>query len=59
MPFVNILKYFGGAACFSTHWLGAYTNENNPFPDAIFTYMKANLPDPETHRLYFDYGNKT
>ncbi|WP_299114467.1 alpha/beta hydrolase-fold protein [uncultured Winogradskyella sp.] len=50
---------FGGAACISTHWVGAAPREDNPFPEAIFNYMEANLPNPNTHRLYFDYGNKT
>lgn len=52
-------KIFSSAACLSTHWVGALTLENNPFPDAIFKYMENHLPEPKTHRLYFDYGNKT
>lgn len=50
---------FGGAACLSTHWPVIFTAENNPFPDAINEYLKKNLPDPKTHRLYFDYGTET
>ncbi|WP_418637224.1 alpha/beta hydrolase [Winogradskyella sp.] len=50
---------FGGAACLSTHWVGAAPRENNPFPEAIFKYMEANLPQAGLHKLYFDYGNKT
>jgi len=50
---------FGGAACISTHWVGGMPTEINPFPDAIFTYMKNNLPKAGSHKLYFDYGNKT
>ena len=39
---------FGGAACFSTHW---------PVLDGVFIeYLKNNLPDPRSHKLYFDYG---
>lgn len=50
---------FAGAACFSTHWVGGSPKENNPLPTAIFNYLEANLPDSETHKMYFDYGNKT
>ncbi|PQJ81528.1 alpha/beta hydrolase-fold protein [Polaribacter glomeratus] len=50
---------FEGAACLSTHWVGGMAEENNPFPSAIFKYVDANIPDPKTHRIYFDYGDKT
>ena len=50
---------FGGAACISTHWVGAAPADFNPLPEAIFKYMEANLPSPKNHKLYFDYGNKT
>lgn len=47
-----IMEYpeiFGGAACISTHW---------PALDGIFiNHLPGNLPNPLTHRLYFDYGN--
>jgi predicted alpha/beta superfamily hydrolase len=52
-------KIFGGAACLSTHWPVLFTMKNNPMPDAIFNYMKNNLPDPKTHKIYFDYGTAT
>ena len=52
-------KVFGGAACMSTHWPGIFTVEGNPVPDAFVKYLKANLPDPKTHKIYFDYGDKT
>ncbi|WP_400076438.1 alpha/beta hydrolase [Winogradskyella sp. R77965] len=52
-------KVFGGAGCISTHWVGAMPMPNNPYPDAIFKYMEANLPKAGSHKLYFDYGNKT
>lgn len=52
-------EVFGGAACISTHWVGAMPVDNNPYPDAIFKYMEANLPQAGQHKLYFDYGNKT
>ena len=52
-------QVFGGAACLSTHWVGAMPMPNNPYPKAIFDYMKTNLPKAGKHKLYFDYGNKT
>ncbi len=50
---------FGGAACLSTHWLGTFSNQNNPVPNAFMRYMEENLPDSGTHKLYFDYGTRT
>ena len=50
---------FDGAACLSTHWVGAMPKENNPFPRAIFKYVSENVPDANSHKIYFDYGNKT
>jgi predicted alpha/beta superfamily hydrolase len=50
---------FGGAACLSTHWPGIFTVENNPIPIAVQEYLKATLPNPKTHRIYFDYGTET
>jgi predicted alpha/beta superfamily hydrolase len=52
-------QVFEGAACLSTHWVGAQVVEDNPFPEAIFSYMENNLPEAGNHRLYFDYGDKT
>jgi predicted alpha/beta superfamily hydrolase len=52
-------EIFGGAACISTHWPGTFSTVNNPIPDAFHNYMNSHLPDPNTHLLYFDYGNKT
>ncbi len=50
---------FGGAACISTHWPGVFASENNPIPEAFYTYLRKNLPDPTTHKIYFDYGDQT
>ena len=50
---------FKGAACISTHWVGASPKENNPLPEAILSYLEKNIPDAATHKMYFDYGNKT
>lgn len=42
---------FGYAGCLSTHF---------PIGNGIvLEYMKNNLPDPDTHKIYFDYGTKT
>lgn len=50
---------FGGAACLSTHWPGTFEQQNNPIPTAFFNYMQQKLPDPSTHKLYFDHGTAT
>lgn len=52
-------EVFGGAACLSSHWPGVFSMENNPCPSSFFRYMSNNLPEPETHRIYFDYGDQT
>jgi enterochelin esterase-like enzyme len=52
-------EVFGGAACISTHWPGTFSSENNPIPNAFIQYMESHLPNPKTHQIYFDYGNKT
>lgn len=42
---------FGAAGCVSTHW---------PAGDGIvIEYLRTHLPDPQTHRVYFDYGTAT
>lgn len=50
---------FGGAACLSTHWPGVFQLENNPIPMAFMTYLKTHLPEPKTHKVYFDRGTAT
>lgn len=52
-------EVFGGAACMSTHWPGIFTVKNNPVPNAFYQYMEQHLPNPATHRIYFDYGDQT
>ncbi len=52
-------KVFGGAACLSTHWTGIYQLENNPIQETFFDYLKNQLPNPKTNRIYFDYGDQT
>ena len=51
-------QVFGGAACMSTHWPGFFPSKDNPIPDAFFSYMRENLPSSDTHKFYFDFGNK-
>jgi len=41
---------FGGAGCLSSHWPAA--------GGAMIPYLADHLPDPETHRIYFDYGTE-
>lgn len=50
---------FCGAACLSTHWIGTFTKDNNPVPDAMIGYLSRNLPKPESHKIYFDCGDQT
>lgn len=52
-------EVFGGAACISTHWPGIFKLDNNPIPQAFADYLRANLPNAENHKLYFDYGTET
>ncbi len=41
---------FGGAGCVSTHW---------PALDGITVdWLPGHLPDPATHRIYFDFGTQ-
>ncbi len=44
-------QVFGGAGCVSTHW---------PAGDGIVIgYLRRTMPDPKTHRFYFDHGTTT
>ena len=52
-------EVFGSAACLSTHWIGGFSLKSNPMPETFYNYLSENLPDPNTHRIYFDYGTKT
>ncbi len=52
-------KIFGGAACMSTHWVGTFTVENNPIPNAFIAYLDKKIPNPKTHKIYYDCGDKT
>lgn len=51
---------FGKAACLSTHWIGTFADKKtNPIPNVFVSYLKKHLPDPITHKIYFDYGTAT
>ncbi|MGC4020425.1 MAG: alpha/beta hydrolase-fold protein [Cyclobacteriaceae bacterium] len=52
-------KVFGGAACISTHWIGTFSDLNNPVPNAFLKYLENNLPNPKNHKIYFDCGDQT
>lgn len=52
-------KVFGGAACISTHWIGGWPPVAQYIPNGFYQYVKANLPSPKTHKVYFDYGTET
>lgn len=56
-------EVFGAAACLSTHWIGSlnlnadYTMNDDPVcANAILDYVRANMPGPESHRIYMDQG---
>jgi len=50
-------KVFYGAACISTHWPGSLVHYSDDIPLAFIAYLENHLPDPDTHRIYFDYGS--
>ena len=57
-----LLEYpevFGGAACLSTHWPVVFYLEDNPFPEAIATYVNDNSQALRGKKLYLDRGTKT
>jgi pimeloyl-ACP methyl ester carboxylesterase len=58
---------FGGAGMMSTHWPLSFNPDGKPLSDADYEtvsatferYLAPALPDPKTHRLYFDHGSET
>jgi enterochelin esterase-like enzyme len=60
-------ELFGGAGMMSTHWPLVINPDNSPVSDADYEvvssaferYLEPALPDPATHRLYFDHGTET
>jgi enterochelin esterase-like enzyme len=49
---------FGAAGCLSTHWAGTF-ERNATIPLAYLDYLEDHVPDPATHRIYFDHGTAT
>ena len=58
---------FGGAGCLSTHWsyttnpavlADAQTPEASRIAGAYIDWLEQHLPDPATHRIYFDHGTE-
>ncbi|HNL39063.1 MAG TPA: alpha/beta fold hydrolase [Saprospiraceae bacterium] len=52
-------EVFGGAACLSTHWPGSVFRNDPNIAAGFVAYLEQHLPDPATHRFYFDYGTAT
>jgi enterochelin esterase-like enzyme len=60
-------QIFGGAGMMSTHWPLVINPDGKPLTDEDYEvvsstferYLTPALPDPKTHRLYFDYGSET
>jgi enterochelin esterase-like enzyme len=54
---------FGGVACLSTHspWQVRLIDENTDteISSKFRDYLEQNLPEPNTKKIYFDYGNLT
>jgi alpha-glucosidase len=51
-------EVFGGAGCLSTHWPGSLYPGDSPFPALMRDYLKDNIPEPDGHYLWFDYGSE-
>ncbi|HEY8877289.1 MAG TPA: alpha/beta fold hydrolase [Roseateles sp.] len=59
-------EVFGAAACMSTHWpvstdrawAEAHGGAANPLAAAFRRYLELHLPDPATHKIYFDHGTE-
>jgi len=60
-------QVFGGAGMMSTHWPLVINPDGKPVRDDDYEivsttfehYLAPALPDPRTHRLYFDHGSET
>jgi enterochelin esterase-like enzyme len=60
-------QIFGAAGMMSTHWPLVITPDNKPISEeqyeavssAFERYLTPALPDPATHKLYFDHGSET
>jgi enterochelin esterase-like enzyme len=60
-------QIFGAAGMMSTHWPLVITPDNQPISEAQYEavssaferYLGPALPEPATHKLYFDHGSET
>jgi hypothetical protein len=60
-------QIFGGAGMLSTHWPLVINPDGKPVSDEDYAvvsatferYLAPALPDPRTHKLYFDHGSET
>jgi len=60
-------QIFGDAGMMSTHWPLVINPDGKPLSDEDYEvvsstferYLAPALPDPKTHKLYFDYGSET
>ena len=57
-------KVFGGAACLSMHTPMIMkekisSNVEKDIASKFRNYLATHLPDPKTHKIYMDYGDKT
>ena len=60
-------RVFGAAGMMSTHWPLVITPDNKPISNEEYEivsstferYLSPALPDPGTHKLYFDHGSET
>lgn len=50
---------FGGAICMSTHWQGSLKVLDDNISTGMLKYYRKHLPNPATHKIYFDYGSET
>lgn len=51
-------EVFGGAACFSTHWIIGWDDSHTESAKSQIEWFAKHLPSPETHQIYFDFGTK-
>ncbi len=55
----GVIEYpdvFGGAACVSTHWPSSMLLDDPAGNEQVLDYLRASLPPPGDHKLYFDFG---
>ena len=56
-----LLEYphvFGSAICLSSHWIGIFQSEDNPFPGELINYVDTKVPLLSgRHRLFMDVAD--